>query len=73
MHGGIEQKARSHSRQRSSSSLSRMHPSFAKTEQTPPRPFLLLKRASEAEKYQNERSENWHHLMRFASNDAAVE
>jgi len=43
MHGGIEQKARSHTRQRSSSSQSRMHPSYPKTEQTAPRPFLLLK------------------------------
>ena len=36
-------------------------------------PFLLSKRASEVGKYENKRSENGHHLMRFASNDAAVE
>jgi len=36
-------------------------------------PFLQLKRASEVGKYENERSGNGHHLMRFASNDAAVE
>jgi len=35
--------------------------------------FLLSKRASEVGKYENKRSENGHHLMRFASNDAAVE
>ena len=34
--------------------------------------FLLSKRASEVGKYENKRSENVHHLMRFASNDAAV-
>jgi len=36
-------------------------------------PFLLSKRASEVAKYENKRSENGHHLMRFASNDDVVE
>ena len=46
---------------------------FPKNNKASLSPFLLSKRASEVGKYENKRSENGHHLMRFASNDASVE
>jgi len=73
MLGGIEQKARRNARRSSLFSQSGMQPSCPTIKQTALSPFLVLKAAYEEGKYQDKRSENGHHLMRFASNDAAVE